>query len=128
LRSAVLAYASRYPVTGAELTADIKSRTGGIWNPSPGSVYFLMNELKEMSLLVLVKGKDPHRKAYIATEQGKSELAKVSEALLETLNREITLLSFLATMVDPTTAGRMEFLRWAMTADPSQLQRVRQTK
>lgn len=125
LRSVVLAYASRYPVTGAEIAEDVRSKTNGLWDPSPGSLYFLVNELKGKGLLVTVKGEDPGRKAYIATEKGRAELAGVSQGLLGALEREVSLLALLASMLDPSSSVRTDILKWALKADPAQLQKLR---
>jgi DNA-binding PadR family transcriptional regulator len=125
LRYVVLAYASRYPVTGAELAVDVKAKTAGLWNPSPGSVYYLVNELKEKKLLILVRDGEGGRKAYIATEEGRAELARASKGLLGVLQREVTLLSLLVSMIDPANAERMEVLKWALSADSGRLSKAK---
>ena len=128
LRSLILAYASKYPVTGSEVAADVRSKTGGLWEPSPGSIYFLMNELKGKSLLILMKDVGTRRKAYIATEAGKAELAKTAKGLLGSLQREVSLLAYLASIVEPGSSSRMEALKWVMNAEPSQLVKLREGK
>jgi DNA-binding PadR family transcriptional regulator len=82
-----LAYASKYPVTGSELAGDVREKTSGLWDPSPGSVYFLMNELREKNLLILMDGMGSGRTAYIATAEGRAELAKASSGLITALQR-----------------------------------------
>jgi DNA-binding PadR family transcriptional regulator len=125
LKYVILAYASRYPVTGAELAREVKSKTGGLWEPSPGSIYFLMNELKEKNLLLPIKDDRKGRKAYITTEEGRVDLARMAEGLLGGLQREITLLALLVSLVDAANAERMEFLKWALKAEPGHLAKLR---
>jgi DNA-binding PadR family transcriptional regulator len=126
LRCVVLAYASKYPVTGAELAADVRAKTGGLWDPSPGSVYFLMNELKDKGLLVMMSDSGPGRKAYITTDAGRSELAKTSRSVISGLQREVTLLALVVSMVDPANSARVEVLKSVLKADADRIARLEQ--
>ena len=125
LRSLVLAYASKYPITGAELAVEIRNRTAGLWDPSPGSVYFLMNELKDKGLLSIVGSREGGRKSYIATEAGRVELNTSSGKAMATLERELTLLALLVSMIRPMESERMETLKSLLKADPAVVARVK---
>lgn len=126
LRCVVLAYASRYPVTGSEIASDLRAKTSGLWDPSPGSVYFLMNELREKNLLVMMNGTGAGRKTYIATADGRAELAKASHGVMTALQREVTLLALLVSMVDPGDSERMEVFKSVLSADAAQVLRIKQ--
>jgi DNA-binding PadR family transcriptional regulator len=126
LRCVVLAYAAKYPITGSELASDIREKTGGVWDPSPGSVYFLMNELREKNLLILMKDAEAGRKAYIVTAGGKVELEKAAGRVLMSLRREVTLLALLVSMVDPAGSERMEVLNSVLGASPAQVSKIKQ--
>jgi DNA-binding PadR family transcriptional regulator len=124
LRSLILAYASRFPVTGAELSADVKLKTAGQWDPSPGSVYFLINELKGKGLLTQVSSNEGG-KSYITTAAGKAELGKSSGGALANLRREVSLLSLFVSAANPSEAERMEVLGWVLKADAASVKRMR---
>jgi DNA-binding PadR family transcriptional regulator len=126
LRCVVLAYASKYPVTGSELASDIREKTGGLWDPSPGSVYFLMNELREKNLLIQMDGAGAGRKAYIATADGRAELAKASNGVITALQREVTLLALLVSMVDPVDSERMEVFKSVLKASSAEVSSIKQ--
>lgn len=113
-------------MTGSELASDIREKTGGLWDPSPGSVYFLMNELREKNLLILMNGAAAGRKAYIATADGRAELAKASNGAITSLQREVTLLALLVSMVDPGDLERMEVFRSVLNANAAQLSKIKQ--
>jgi DNA-binding PadR family transcriptional regulator len=44
------------------------------WRPSPGSIYPLLNRLKEEGLIEKYRNDDPNLKRFSLTEQGKNEL------------------------------------------------------
>jgi len=124
LKYIVLAYSSKYPVSGSEMADDIREKTSGQWDPSPGSVYYLMNELKGKGLIVPVKGAGRGRKAYIASEEGRAELARASRGLMGSLQREVTLLALLVSMVEPASSERMEVVKRALKADAAQVSKA----
>jgi len=125
LRTIILAYASRYPVSGVELAAEIRKKTGGRWVPSPGSVYFLINELRGKGLLAPTPARPDGRKYYIATSAGKEELSKSSAAALTALEREISILSLLVELSVPNESTRMGVVSKVLGADKDVLERIR---
>jgi len=124
LRAIILAYASKYPVSGAELSKEMEERTGGRWKPSPGSVYFLMNELEGRGLLVRTPSQTS-RKSYITTRKGMDELRRSSADVLASLERDVAIMGLLSSLVAPEHAERMELLGRLLKADPATLKKVR---
>ncbi|GLY94678.1 PadR family transcriptional regulator [Actinoplanes sp. NBRC 103695] len=71
VRPAVLALLLERPMHGYEIIQELESRTGGIWRPSPGSVYPTLQLLEDEGLI------EPEaaagRKSYRLTADGRPE-------------------------------------------------------
>ena len=67
--------ASKYPVSGIEISERINSLTNGIWKPSPGSIYYILKELVSKKKLSDIYMPDKGIKKYVATEKGLSDLS-----------------------------------------------------
>lgn len=72
LRHIVLQILKNRPMSGSELMDEIEEYTE--WRPSPGSIYPLLNRLKEEGLIEKYRNDDPNLKRFSLTEQGKNEL------------------------------------------------------
>ncbi|HEX6709596.1 MAG TPA: PadR family transcriptional regulator [Rubrobacter sp.] len=68
VRAAILALLSERPMHGYQLIQEIGERTGGLWRPSPGSVYPALQQLEDEGLIVIEK--DEGRKVARLTEAG----------------------------------------------------------
>ncbi|GAA4634269.1 hypothetical protein GCM10023196_075110 [Actinoallomurus vinaceus] len=51
VRAAILALLAERPMHGYEMIQELESRTGGIWRPSPGSVYPTLQLLEDEGLI-----------------------------------------------------------------------------
>ena len=51
VRSAVLALVAEQPRHGYEIIQEIGERTGGVWRPSPGSIYPTVSQLEDEGLV-----------------------------------------------------------------------------
>jgi len=71
VRPAVLALLLERPMHGYEMIQELESRTGGIWRPSPGSVYPTLQLLEDEGLIV--PESSGGRKAYTLTDAGRAE-------------------------------------------------------
>ncbi|MEV6487799.1 PadR family transcriptional regulator [Actinoplanes sp. NPDC051633] len=71
VRPAVLALLIERPMHGYEMIQELESRTGGIWRPSPGSIYPTLQLLEDEGLIEAesIGG----RKTYQLTEAGRAE-------------------------------------------------------
>ena len=71
VRPALLALLLERPMHGYEMIQELDTRTGGIWRPSPGSVYPTLQLLEDEGLIeVEATG---GRKRYTLTEAGRAE-------------------------------------------------------
>lgn len=71
MRAAILALLAEEPMHGYQIITEISSRSGGVWNPSPGSVYPTLQQLSDEGLLSSseVEG----RRVYELTDAGRTE-------------------------------------------------------
>lgn len=72
IRAAALLLLADGPLNGYQLMQELEERSGGIWRPSPGSVYPTLSQLEDEGLIeaVEVEGK----RAWSLTHAGKSHL------------------------------------------------------
>lgn len=73
VRAAILALLTERPMHGYEMIQELDQRTGGVWRPSPGSVYPTLQLLEDEGLIVSQEAGG--RKAYTLTEAGQAEAA-----------------------------------------------------
>jgi DNA-binding PadR family transcriptional regulator len=71
VRPAVLALLLERPMHGYEMIQELESRTGGIWRPSPGSIYPTLQLLEDEGLIEAESGGG--RKSYQLTSDGRPE-------------------------------------------------------
>jgi DNA-binding PadR family transcriptional regulator len=71
VRNAVLALLAERPMHGYEMIQELESRTGGIWRPSPGSVYPTLQLLEDEGLIEAEA--TGGRKRFTLTEAGRPE-------------------------------------------------------
>ncbi|MER7277747.1 PadR family transcriptional regulator [Dactylosporangium sp. NPDC000244] len=71
VRNAVLALLHERPMHGYEMIQELEQRTGGIWRPSPGSVYPTLQMLEDEGLIVAEESGG--RKRFVLTDTGRPE-------------------------------------------------------
>ena len=71
VRAAVLALLNERPMHGYEMITELETRTGGIWRPSPGSVYPTLQMLEDEGLIVSEEANG--RKRFTLTDAGRAE-------------------------------------------------------
>jgi len=74
VRAAALALLSEQPLNGYQIIQEIAERSGGVWRPSPGSVYPALQQLEDEGLIRAEAG-DGGRRAYQLTEEGQQYVA-----------------------------------------------------
>jgi DNA-binding PadR family transcriptional regulator len=74
IRTAALLLLAEEPRNGYQLMQELEERSGGVWRPSPGSVYPALSQLEDEGL-VRVEEVDG-RKAYALTDAGRESVEK----------------------------------------------------
>jgi len=77
VRAAVLALLAERPMHGYEMITELESRTGGVWRPSPGSIYPTLQLLEDEGLIVSEEGGG--RKRFTLTDAGRAEATAATE-------------------------------------------------
>lgn len=72
VRAAILALLAEQPMHGYQVIQELERRSGGAWNPSPGSVYPTLQQLQDEGL---VKGVEQEggRRVFELTDAGRAE-------------------------------------------------------
>ncbi|MFD8599551.1 PadR family transcriptional regulator [Kitasatospora sp. NPDC059646] len=76
VRASLLALLQERPMHGYEMITEIGERTGGVWRPSPGSVYPTLQLLEEEGLVSATE--QAGKKLFELTEQGRAEAGQGS--------------------------------------------------
>lgn len=79
VRAAILALLAEEPMHGYQLISEIEKRSGGIWRPSPGSVYPTLQLLADEGLVRVEVGGE--RKTYALTAEGVEAAAAGADSL-----------------------------------------------
>ncbi|WP_290862048.1 PadR family transcriptional regulator [Hamadaea sp.] len=70
VRAAILGLLAERPMHGYEMISELETRTGGVWRPSPGSVYPTLQLLEDEGLVEVTESGG--RKSYALTEAGRT--------------------------------------------------------
>jgi DNA-binding PadR family transcriptional regulator len=70
VRAAALALLAEEPRNGYQIIQEIGERSGGVWRPSPGSVYPALQQLEDEGL-IKAESSDGGRRGYVLTDDGR---------------------------------------------------------
>ncbi len=77
VRAAILAVLAEQAMHGYEVMQQLESRSGGMWRPSPGSIYPTLQLLEDQGL---VKSEDVEgRRVFSLTDEGKAEAETITQ-------------------------------------------------
>ncbi|MBD0292856.1 MAG: PadR family transcriptional regulator [Jiangellaceae bacterium] len=86
IRSAILAVLTEQPMNGYQIIQEISERSGGVWKPSPGSIYPTLQQLEDEGLTRTEEQEG--RRIYRLTDEGRAyvdshadEMAAVWQAM-----------------------------------------------
>jgi DNA-binding PadR family transcriptional regulator len=74
VRAAALALLAGQPMNGYQIIQEIGERSGGVWRPSPGSIYPALQQLEDEGLIA-AEAADGGRRAYQLTDDGRAYAA-----------------------------------------------------
>lgn len=74
IRAAILALLAEEPMHGYQVMREINERSGGVWRPSPGSIYPTLQQLQDEGL-VESEEQRRGRKLFVITDEGRAEVA-----------------------------------------------------
>jgi DNA-binding PadR family transcriptional regulator len=71
VRAAILALLAEEPMHGYQIITELTERSGGVWQPSPGSVYPTLQALEDQGLVTADKAEG--KRVFSLTDQGRTE-------------------------------------------------------
>ena len=71
VRAAALALIAEQPMNGYQIIQEIGERSGGVWRPSPGSIYPALQQLEDEGL-IRAEAAESGRRAYQLTDEGRA--------------------------------------------------------
>ena len=74
VRAAILAVLAESPMNGYQIIQQVAERSGGVWKPSPGSIYPTLQQLEDEGLVRA--DTDGGRRSYSLTEEGRAYVAE----------------------------------------------------
>ena len=74
VRAAILAVLAESPMNGYQIIQQIAERSGGVWKPSPGSIYPTLQQLEDEGLVRAET--DGGRRTYALTDEGRTYVAE----------------------------------------------------
>jgi len=74
IRAAILVLLAEEPMHGYQIIQELAERTGGVWRPSPGSVYPTLQQLEDEEL-VRETASDSGKRVYELTDAGREQAA-----------------------------------------------------
>jgi len=74
IRAAALLLLAEEPRNGYQIMQEVQERSGGMWRPSPGSVYPALQQLEDEGLIRTQEGDG--RKLFAITDEGRALLAE----------------------------------------------------
>ena len=74
IRAAILALLAEQPMHGYQIIQELAERTGGVWQPSPGSVYPTLQQLADEDL-VREASSESGKRVYELTDAGREQAA-----------------------------------------------------
>ena len=80
VRAAAIALLAEEPMNGYQIIQEIGERSGGVWRPSPGSIYPALQQMEDEGL-ILAETAEGGRKAYVLTDEGRAYAAAHQEEL-----------------------------------------------
>lgn len=106
LKIFIIDLASKYPVSGTEITEQVGDLSKGVWKPSPGSIYYILKELVSKKRLSEIYTPDKGVKKYIATEKGLEDLKLFRSFGTEILLKQAAFISLATHLIQDEAASR----------------------
>jgi DNA-binding PadR family transcriptional regulator len=71
VRAAIIALLAEEPMHGYQIITELIERSGGVWRPSPGSVYPTLQAMEDQGLVTAAKSEG--RRVFSLTDEGRAE-------------------------------------------------------
>ncbi len=106
LKLVALQLLSESSLSGAELQEQIGRTSAGAWKPGPGSIYFMIAELRKRELVVELPARGGTTRRYVISNKGRAELEKVRRAVGKDTKKQLEILAFYCELADYKNLGK----------------------
>jgi DNA-binding PadR family transcriptional regulator len=96
---------SESSLSGAELQEHVSRSSEGVWSPGPGSVYFMLKELRKVELIVELPHRGGTTRRYVISNKGRVELAKMKAEAEKETRKQLDLLAYYCDLADRKKLG-----------------------
>ncbi|MEM3383602.1 MAG: PadR family transcriptional regulator [Nitrososphaerales archaeon] len=104
LKIFILKATSKMPVSGTDILNQIRFYTNDEWRPSPGSIYFILNELLSKGMISEVMGSDNNVKKYVITNKGMDTIFSFLKVADRVLRKQFIFISVMAQVAEKDLA------------------------
>jgi DNA-binding PadR family transcriptional regulator len=77
VRAAIIALLTEEPMHGYQIITELTERSGGVWHPSPGSVYPTLQAMEDQGLVTAAKSEG--RRVFSLTDEGRAAAAEAGD-------------------------------------------------
>jgi DNA-binding PadR family transcriptional regulator len=105
LKLVALQLLSESSLSGAELQEQVRRSSLGAWKPGPGSIYFMIKELRDRELIVELPHKGGTTRRYVVSNKGKAELEKMKGTVEKETKKQLELLAYYCDLADRKKLG-----------------------
>src|SRR5580658_3824812 len=100
LKLVALQLLSESSLSGADLQEQVRRSSSGAWKPGPGSIYFMIKELRNRELIVELPHKGGTTRRYVVSNKGKAELEKMKGTVEKETKKQLELLAYYCDLAD----------------------------
>jgi DNA-binding PadR family transcriptional regulator len=94
LRLIALQLLSESSLSGSELQEQIRRSSAGAWKPGPGSIYFMVGELRKEDLIVELPPTAGTTRRYVISNKGRAELDKLRGTVQKETKKQLEILAY----------------------------------
>jgi DNA-binding PadR family transcriptional regulator len=106
LKLVALQLLSESSLSGAELQEQIGRTSAGAWRPGPGSIYFMIAELRKRELVVELPARGGTTRRYVISNKGRAELEKVRGAVGKETKKQLEILAYYCELANHKNLGK----------------------
>lgn len=111
LKLIALQLLSESSLSGADLQTQIRRSSGDVWRPGPGSIYFMIKELREGGLIVELPATGGTMRRYVISNKGKTELERKKAEVGKEVKKQLEILAYYSDLAGHhATAGSLKTL------------------
>lgn len=97
---------SESSLSGAELQEQIRLTSSEAWMPGPGSIYFMIAELRKKELVVELPARGGPTRRYVISNKGRAELEKMRKVARGEIKKQLELLAYYSEQADDKKLGK----------------------